>query len=158
MVRGELERVGVPGLALGILHDDEAVTAGFGTASVETGAPVREGSAFRIASITKPFTATLAFVLAEEGVLALDEPVLATEGITLRHLLSHSSGLDCELPAGLWGVASLDELDVSSLGRWVGPGELWSYSNAGFWLAGAAIERASGRAFESAMRDGVLAP
>jgi CubicO group peptidase (beta-lactamase class C family) len=158
VVRDELERVGVPGLALGILADGEVATAAFGAASVETGVPLHPESVFRVASITKPFTATLAVLLAEQGVLDLDAPVLAGEAITVRHLLSHQSGLDCELPGGLDPEAALAELDVSSVRRWAAPGELWAYSNAGFWLAGAAIERAAGRSFEDAMRDRVLAP
>jgi CubicO group peptidase (beta-lactamase class C family) len=158
VVREQLERRAVPGLALGIAAHGEVETAAYGTASVDTGVPVRPDSVFRIASITKPFTATLAFVLAEQEKLALDEPVLTGEGITLRHLLSHQSGLDCELPGGLDGVGSLQLIDASSIRRWTPPGELWAYSNAGFWIAGAAIERASGQSFEDAMREHVLAP
>jgi len=158
VVREELSHRGVPGLALGIAVDGQVETAAYGTASVDTGVPVRPDSVFRIASITKPFTATLGFVLAEKGVLSLDEPVLADESITLRHLFSHQSGLDCELPGGLDGVSSLQLIDASAIRRWVPPGELWAYSNAGFWIAGAAIERASGGSFEEAMREHVLAP
>jgi CubicO group peptidase (beta-lactamase class C family) len=158
LIGDELERVGVPGLTLGLLADGDSTTAAFGTASVETGAPLQPQSVFRIASITKPFTATLAFVLADDGVLDLDEPVLEDEEITLRHLLSHQSGLDCEIPGGIDAVAALRDLDLGAVRRWAPPGDLWAYSNAAFWLAGAVIERATGLALEDAMRERVLTP
>jgi CubicO group peptidase (beta-lactamase class C family) len=126
VVRDEMERVGVPGVALGVLADGKVATSAFGSASIETRVPLRPHSVFRIASITKPFTATLAFLLAEEGRLSLDEPVLDGEEITLRHLLSHQSGLDCELPGGLDGVAALRDLDLRAVRRWASPGELWA--------------------------------
>jgi CubicO group peptidase (beta-lactamase class C family) len=153
VVQREMERVGVPGVAVGTLHDGRVETGAWGVANLATGEPLRPDAAFRIASITKPFTATLTLALH----LDLDDAALTGEDFTLRHLLSHSSGLDCELPA-LERHRSFDELDFSVVRRWATPGELWAYSNAGYWLAGAIVERVAGTSFEEAMRTHVLEP
>src|SRR6266540_3719527 len=96
-----MERFGVPGVAVGIFCRGESAERGYGVASLDTGEPVRPETQFRVASITKPIVATLAMRLVEKRRLALDQPVtgfrLPWKGITLRHLLSHPSGL-----AGAW--------------------------------------------------------
>lgn len=158
-VRLEAEQRGVPGIALGIVYDGAVETAAYGTASADTRLPLRSDSVFRIASITKPVTATLVLVLAEEGLLSLDTPVLHGR-VTLRHLLSHASGLDCELASDLTAYGSLEELlpDVGTVRRWAAPGQLWAYCNVGYWVAGAAAARACGMTFEEAVRERVLTP
>jgi CubicO group peptidase (beta-lactamase class C family) len=126
--------------------------------------PVRPESVFRIASITKPFVATLAMTLVQDGSLELDTPLPGSAGsATLRQLLSHTGGLATEWPEPLDGFGDGDE----ALGRLVlgeperltvGPGKLFAYSNAGYWLAGAAIASAAGTTFEAAMEQRVLEP
>lgn len=131
----------VPGMTVGVLRDADVVTAAVGVREVGSGAPVAPDDVFRIASITKPFVATLVMSLVREGLLGLDEPT--ADGPTLRQLLSHQGGLACELAEPIGGVR---------------PGEFFSYSNAGFWLLGKEIERASGMSFEDALRERVLDP
>jgi CubicO group peptidase (beta-lactamase class C family) len=104
--------------------------------------PLMVDDVFRIASITKPFVATLVVSLVEQGLLDLDAPPEGTDA-TIRQLLSHQGGLASERAEPIEGVA---------------PGELFSYSNAGFWLVGGAIERVTGLTFEEAMQRHVLAP
>ena len=129
----------VPGIAVGVWHDGVVVTAAAGTREVGGDRPVRPDDVFRIASITKPFVATL--VVSLEGLLDLDAPTDA--GATIRQLLSHQGGLACETVEPIEGVR---------------PGELFSYSNAGFWLVGEEIARAAGSSFEEAMQSRVLEP
>ena len=88
----------IPGMAVGIVEAGELVWAkGFGFANVEQGIPVTPATPFRIASVTKTFTATLAMQLLEEGALDLDEPIsnygvsVGDPQVTVRHLLSHTS-------------------------------------------------------------------
>jgi len=154
-----LERHGVSGLAVGVRASGEDVLRAYGGARPET--------AFRVASITKPLVAALALRLVEEGRLALDEPIaglrLPWDGITLRHLLSHQGGLACDWPRSLdeygEGDDALRRLAAEeAMGGPVGPGELFSYSNLGYWLAGAVIERAAGAGFEDALQRLVLGP
>jgi CubicO group peptidase (beta-lactamase class C family) len=158
------ERWSVPGIAVGLLRDGETVVAADGVSELGRDERVTQDTAFRIASITKPFTATLALSLAEEGLLALDEPPPASRvQATIRQLLSHQGGLACEWPPALEdlgeredGLQQLAEGEPPRLP--VGPGELFSYCNVGFWLVGAAAAQASERTFEAVTRARVLEP
>jgi CubicO group peptidase (beta-lactamase class C family) len=75
------ERWSVPGLAVGLLHEGETVVAADGVCELGSDERVLPETAFRIASITKPFTATLALALAQDRLLALDELVLERLGL-----------------------------------------------------------------------------
>jgi CubicO group peptidase (beta-lactamase class C family) len=148
-------RWSIPGVAVGVLRDGETVTAADG---------VLPSDVFRIASVSKPFLATLVMTLVSEGLMDLDEPPAGTRvSATVRELLSHQGGLACEWPTPL---AELGDGDEALLRLAAGeprllpfaPGELFSYSNAGYWLVGAAVARACGTSFEEAMRVRVLEP
>jgi CubicO group peptidase (beta-lactamase class C family) len=151
---------------VGVLGGGETEVHAYGVGDLETGAPVRPGTAFRVASITKPFTATLAVLLEDEGRLSLDEPVpfaLPNEGVTLAHLLSHTGGFAGEAGDLARYGAGDDALEraVAELGRlrrFVAPGEAWSYCNAGYWAAGLLCARAAGTTYENALRTYVLEP
>jgi CubicO group peptidase (beta-lactamase class C family) len=170
-VRGEMARWTVPGVAVGILGDGQRELHGYGLASIETEQPVRPDTLFQIGSISKVYTTTLIMRLVDEGKLALDEPIItyvpdlkladaqARETITLRHLLSHTSGLfgdyfddfgmgDDALPRA---IATFE-----TLRQQFAPGALWTYCNTGFGLAGAIIERVTGQPFETAMRSRIF--
>ena len=164
--RESLERWGVPGAVVGVLDGDETEVAAYGVADLRTGVPVRPDTTFRVASITKPFTATLAVLLADEGLVALDEPVeleLPNEGVTLAHLLSHTAGFAGE--AGDLARFGDDDralarvvAELPGQRRLVAPGEAWSYCNAGWWAAGLVCAQAAGTTYEEALRSRVLAP
>jgi len=123
------ERTGVPGVAAGLSQDGESAFAAAGVRVLGAPELVSTETPFRIASISKPFTATLA-----ARSLELDDELCA--------LLSHTAGLRCE---------SAELLPESCLG-------LWSYSNAGYWAAGARAAEACGSPFSEAMRSRVLEP
>jgi CubicO group peptidase (beta-lactamase class C family) len=164
---------GVPGMVVGIVTEQGREVAAYGVASVETGCPVRRDTLFQIGSITKVYLATLVMQLVEEGKLALDEPVaaylpelqladpVARETITLRHLLTHTSGLEGDRFED-YGYG--DE----ALARYVAglrearqihpPGQYWSYCNSGFSLAGRVIEVVTGQPFEHAMAERLFRP
>jgi CubicO group peptidase (beta-lactamase class C family) len=108
-VREAREKTGVPGVAAGLLRDGETVFAADGVLEFGRNDAVRPDTPFRIASITKPFTATLC-----AASIGLDERT--------RALLSHTAGLRCE---------SVEPLPREAIG-------LWSYSNAGYREVGAA--------------------
>ncbi len=172
-VRGEMARWTVPGVAVGILRDGQRELHGYGLASIETEQPVRPDTLFQIGSISKIYTATLMMLLVDEGKVALDEPVItylpdlklsdvqARETITLRHLLSHTSGLFGDYfddfgpgdDALSRAIATFD-----TLRQQYAPGEMWTYCNTGFCLAGAIVERVTGQPFETAMRERVFKP
>ncbi|GAA0977541.1 hypothetical protein GCM10009555_038880 [Acrocarpospora macrocephala] len=167
---------GVPGVALGVAADGEVASTGLGVTSVADPRPVTTGTLFRLCSITKIFAATLAMTLVEEGVLDLDVPVLAyypeltladagaRASLTMRHLLTHASGLESELRGDLESFGRNDDaLDrvasaYGSLRQFAPVGELWGYCNTGYWLAGAVLARLAGPSFEQAVRRRVLEP
>jgi CubicO group peptidase (beta-lactamase class C family) len=153
------ERWNVPGLAAGVLRDGEIVMAADGQQELGRPEPVTPETVFRIASITKPFTATLAMTLVQDGLLALDEPPPGTRiEATVRQLLSHQAGLAAEWPEPLddSGLLELTEGEPQRLP--VGAGELFSYCNSGFWFVAAGIARTLGTSFEDAMRTRVTEP
>jgi CubicO group peptidase (beta-lactamase class C family) len=173
VVRAEAARWGIPGIAVGVWADGEVRRWAHGVANVETGQPVTSGTLFQIGSITKVFVATLVMRLVEEGKLALDAPlveylpdlVLADAeiraGITVRHVLSHTGGLLGDyFPDQGWGDDALSRgvAGMAELPRVTALGGAWSYCNSGFYLAGLAIERVTGKPFETAMTELVFQP
>lgn len=173
VVRHNMERWHIPGMAVGVLHNGEVQTHGYGTESLDTGFPVLPDTLFQIGSISKVFCTTLVMRLVDEGKLALDTPISeyipdleladasARDSITIRQTLNHTSGLwgdyftdqgrgDDALAKSLPGFAELTQRHV--------PGELWTYCNSGFDLAGIAIERVLGMTYEQAMREKVFQP
>ncbi len=170
----------VPGAQLGILRyapgrEDELVTAGTGTLNrnIKTGAPVTEDSIFQIGSISKVWTATVIMQLIEEGHLTLETPVVdvlpemklvndeLTNGITIRHLLTHTSGLDGDVFTDTGRGDDNLELYVKSLvdaAQNHPLGATWSYCNAGFSVLGRVIEVITGKVWDTAMRDMLFTP
>lgn len=176
LLQSELARWGIPGAVAGVLAGGETVVRAAGVSSLATGEPVHEATPFRVASITKPLTATLAALIEREGLLDLDAPVrrvlprlrladgYAQETVTPRQLLAHLSGLECEpahdIAAHSVGAGALGELigTYGVLGQLTPPGEIWSYCNTGYWLAGHAVARAAGATFEQVAHDLLLGP
>jgi CubicO group peptidase (beta-lactamase class C family) len=154
------ERWDVPGIAVGLMERGEFVTAADGVQTLGLDDRVSPETVFRVASVTKPFTATLVLTLVQEGLLQLDEPPPGTRvKATIRQLLSHQGGFASEWPEPLDDEETLLELaqrDPEQLP--VGPGELFSYSNVGYWFVAAAAEHVLGRSFEEAMSTRVLEP
>ncbi len=172
-VQGEAARWNVPGIAVGVLQDDHVETLASGVTSIETRQPVSPDTIFQVGSISKVFTATLVMRLADEGRLDLDTPVVtylpdlqladehARSTITLRQLLSHASGLEgdrfVDFGRGDEGLATA-VASFASLRQWVPPGNLWTYSNAGFYLAGRVIEAVLGQTFEAVIKERLFDP
>jgi CubicO group peptidase (beta-lactamase class C family) len=162
LVREARERWNVPGLAVGVLQEGSVTTAADGACRLGEPEPVTPATVFRIASITKPFTAALALSLAQDDLLDLDAPPPGTTvDATVRQLLSHQGGLAQEWPERLDPAVADDgallRIAAGEPERLpVGPGELFSYCNVGFWLVAAAAARTLGTTFEQAMQERVL--
>ncbi|MFD8499076.1 serine hydrolase domain-containing protein [Amycolatopsis sp. NPDC059657] len=164
---------GVPGASVGILHNGEESVLTTGVSSVDTGHPVEAGTLFMIGSTSKTFTAAAVLALVEDGLLDLDEPVVkylpdlrladpvARDTITMRHLLTHSAGFlgDVDIDTG-WGSDALAAATArfDELSQVFGVGEVFSYSNSGFLLAGRVAEVVSGLVFEDLVRERLLEP
>lgn len=163
----------VPGASVLVLRDGEPVLRrGYGLANLEAGTPATATSNYRLASLTKQFTAASILLLAEDGKLSLDDPVkrwlpslpAAADHITLRHLLSHTSGLiDYEdvMPEGL--SEQLHDQDVLQLLQdqdrtYFAPGSAYRYSNSGYALLALVVGKASGMDFASFLHQRIFQP
>jgi CubicO group peptidase (beta-lactamase class C family) len=146
----------VPGLSIALIHDGRvAWTEGFGVANAITGRPVTPEMAFEVASNSKVVTAYAALRLVDQGLLSLDEPLNACLGnpwlpaseyrdaITLRQVLSHTSGLGHSTP-------SRESLFA--------PGRGYSYSAVGFHYLQAVIEEVTGQSLEDVAQELVFGP
>ena len=163
----------VPGVSVGVLQDGEERHEGFGVTSVDNPLEVTPETRFQIGSISKTFTGTAVMHLVAEGVIDLDRPVReyvpgleladsgATAGVNMRHLLAHTGGWvgDYFDDTG-WGddaVARYVER-MRTLPQLTALGELWSYNNAGFALAGRVVEVVTGERFEDVVKRLVFDP
>lgn len=158
------------GAALVIISGDRVVyVKALGVSDVETGAPVSADMLFRIASNTKMLTAAALVVLAEKGKIKLDEPVRnyvkglspRLSQLTLHQLLSHTSGIrDASSDFGLHDDASLGAFIRTWKDDYLftEPGEIFSYSNLGYDLAGLVLEEATGRPYADAMDELLFKP
>ena len=172
-IKHSMARYHVPGVAVGVLHEDRVHTAGFGVTNVDNPLAVDEHTRFQIGSITKTFVGTAVMRLVELGKLELDAPVriylpdlqLADEmvaaRVTLRHLLNHTGGWagDYFSDTGRGEDALARYVGELSLLPQLAPlGEVWAYNNSGFGIAGRVIEVVTGRTFEQALMELVLEP
>jgi CubicO group peptidase (beta-lactamase class C family) len=145
-----------PGAAVVVLHDGAVVLSRVhGLANLAASQKVTTTTRFRLASVSKSFTALVALQLVEEGRLGLDEPVaryvpgfVGGEAVRVRHVLSHTAGLPDFV--GLDAALSIP-LDGA-------PGERLNYSNVGYALLARVIEKASGRGYEAQLRARILDP
>ena len=164
-------RHSVPGVAVGVLHGDERVVVGVGVTNVELPLPVDGATRFQVGSISKTLTSAAMMLLVEAEQVDLSEPAstylpdLDLRGsnglgvdlstVTVEQLLSHRSGADGDHFL-VHGGHSLEQLRDAR--RLFEPGQGYSYSNAGFTLAGAVIEAASGQAYEQFVRSRLFEP
>ncbi|WBQ07524.1 serine hydrolase [Kribbella sp. CA-293567] len=169
---------GVPGATLGILRlqdgvDEELVEAATGVLLKETGVEVTTDSLFQIGSMSKVWTATLAMQLVDEGLLELDAPLVevlpelrlgdpdVAKQVTMRHLLTHTSGIDGDVFTDTGRGDDCLEKYVDGLAE-VGQnhplGVTWSYCNSGFSLAGRVIEKLTGKTWDEALRERLIKP
>ncbi len=172
-VQGEASRWNVLGVAVGILNRGEIETTSTGFANLVTRQPMTDDTISQIGSISKVFTATLAMMLVEEGLLDLDEPVAtyvpglpladdrAQGTVTLRHLLSHTAGFEGDhfIDYGRGEDALANAIGAfGTLRQWTAPGDLWSYCNAGYYLISRVIEIVAGAPFETVFRERLVEP
>lgn len=156
-----------PGCSLGVSRNGTVVyERGYGVANLELGVPITPASVFHVASVSKQFTAMSILLLAQRGQLALDDavrkhmPAFPEYGtpLTIRHLLTHTSGLRdafllVELAAPLEDGTSRSRrlLDLLARQRALNsaPGAEYAYSNAGYLLLAAIVERVSGQSLRA---------
>jgi len=163
-----------PGASVMVIKDGKVVfDKSFGLANVETNEKASSQTNYRLASITKQFTAMGILVLENKGVIKVDDPVSKylpelkeiAPKVTLRHLLTHTSGLpeyDTLLPED--DKTQIVDKDVLALitkakpDAFVAPGKRYKYNNTGYALLALVIERASKQSFAEFMKKSVFTP
>lgn len=165
----------VPGAAVLVLRDGLPIVArAYGLANLETGEPVAPATNFRLASITKQFTATAILQLVAGGRLSLDATLTDLfdgfpaygAAITVRHLLTHTSGLmDYDDGSMIPDTATVPVLDADVLAMMASvdstlfpPGSAYRYSNSGYAVLAQIVERVSGERFEDYLRTHLFEP
>jgi CubicO group peptidase (beta-lactamase class C family) len=171
-VKAQMEQHRIPGIALRIIQDGKVTkTATYGFANLELNVPVKPETVFEVGSITKQFTAAGILLLAQDGKLSVEDRIskhlkntpAAWTNITIRHLLSHTSGIKSY--TGLNGFEFTRHLTQEQFIRSIGahplefqPGESWKYCNTGFNLLGFIIENVSGKSYWEFMNERVFRP
>jgi CubicO group peptidase (beta-lactamase class C family) len=163
-----------PGAAALVARQGRVVLRqGFGLSNLDLQVPVDPSHVFEIGSVTKQFTAAAILRLAEQGKLALDDSITellpelpATYApITLTHLMTHTAGVPSYTEFPEWMGRWREDMSLSTL---IGlfrdkplefvPGQSWKYSNSGYILLGAAIEKASGKSYEDYVEQEIFTP
>lgn len=167
------QRAEMPGAVLGILADGEQTVVPYGVLSTATGVETTADSVFQVGSISKIWTATMIVQLIGEGRLSLDGTIadllpgvrvgrddVATE-VTMRHLLTHSSGIDGDVFTDTGRGDDCLERYVALLAdtaRVFRPGAGYSYCNAGFGVLGRIIEVLDARTWDESLRARLIEP
>ncbi|ALN64772.1 beta-lactamase family protein [Lysobacter antibioticus] len=165
-----------PGASLLVVRGGQAVLRrGYGLAEVESGAAATPQTNYRLASISKQFTAAAVLLLVEDGKLGLDDPIKrwlpslpkAADAITLRQILSHTSGLidyeDVMPPEFDDRDRQMHDRDVLRVlegqdRTYFVPGRDYRYSNSGYALLALTVEQASGKRYADFLRERIFLP
>lgn len=172
LVRAEMARLQIPGVALRVIQaGQETKAAHYGLANVELQVPVRAETVFEIGSLTKQFTAACILLLAQDGKLSVDDLITkhlagtppAWSNITVRHLLTHTSGIrnytghdGFELTRRLTQKQFIEAL--GKLPADFAPGAQAKYCNSGYNLLGHIIENVSGKNYWSFIAERIWEP
>ena len=166
-----IERFHVPGASIAVWQDGVLSEAAVGVANMNTGVEATTDTLFQIGSITKLYTTALVLQLVDEGLLTLDEPIRkwlpdfkvgdaeTSAKVTLRHLLTHTSGIDGDYFINAGRGEDRIEKFVSALGELpnLSPlGHMFAYCNVGFVIAGRVIEKVTGLPWDKAMRTRIV--
>ncbi|MDT9600672.1 serine hydrolase domain-containing protein [Sphingosinicella rhizophila] len=164
------------GLAVGVsVNGSPVLVRGYGAADLEHGVPVTQRTVFRTGSVTKQFTAAAILLLAEDGKLSVDDPLSkffpdfprASE-VTVRELLTHTGGVrNYTAVEDYFPTLGRQDLTTEQMVDYIAklekpydfdPGTSWSYSNSGYFLLGAIIEKLSGQSYAAFMKARIFDP
>lgn len=170
LIRQEMTNQRIPGLSIAVVQQGKVVKAqGYGLANVEWQQPATAQTVYKIASLSKQFFASAILRLAEEGKLSVTDPVhrffpdapASWRGITVHHLLSHSSGLLRESPGFDPLKIQPDSVVIKaaySAPVLFKPSEKWAYCNVGYFMLAEIISRVSGQPWPQYIGDAFFSP
>ena len=163
----------VPGASIVVIRDSQVVVRrAYGMADLERRVATSAETGYRLASVSKQFTAMAVMLLVRDGKVRYDQPIRdvlpelppATRAVTVRHLLNHTSGLwDYEALIPSTRTTQVDDADVLALvaskhALSTAPGTAYCYSNSGYVLLGTIVARVSGMSFPDFLRTRIFAP
>src|ERR1043166_2655229 len=171
-VKAEMSKQHIPGLSLAVVKNGHLEkSAAYGLANVELNVPVRTDTVFQIQSITKTFTSSAVMLLVEEGKIGLDDKITkhldnlpeSWKNISIRHLLSHTSGVKdfineptVDLRKDIQPEDVIESLRPLPLN--FQPGEKYSYSNTGYRLLAMIIHKVTGQSWGEFLKERILDP
>jgi len=169
-VKAVMEQRHIPAISIAVIKDGAVVkTAGYGLANVEHNVGARPDTVYKIGSVSKQFIAAGVMLLVQDGKLAIDDRLsrhlqgtpTAWQDITLRHLLTHTSGLVREGPA-FDPYKIQPDIDVItsaySSPLLFKPGEQYVYSNVGYYVLAELIHRVSGKPWDAFLDERIFGP
>jgi CubicO group peptidase (beta-lactamase class C family) len=170
-VRAELVRQRIPGMSVAVLRGDSVVLArGYGLADLELQVAASDSTVYQSGSVGKQFTAAAIVTLVREGRIGLDDPIRkylreapsSWGKVTIRHLLTHTSGIPDYTDDLVDFRRDYNEEQLARLYAKLPlgfqPGSTWSYSNTGYALLGFIIRRATGQFYGDYLRERVFEP
>lgn len=169
-LKAEMQRAHIPGISVAVLKDGKIVKVeGYGLANVELNVPARAETVYKIGSVSKQFIASGIMLLIEEGRVSLDDKISKfLEGtpdtwkeITVRHLLTHTSGIVREAP-GFDPLKIQNDADVIKtaypLPLRFAPGEKWEYCNVGYFTLAEIIRKVTGKTWGDYLKERLFLP
>jgi len=170
-VAAEMDRQHVPGVAIAVIQHGEVLkTQGYGFANLEHRVPVSPATIFESGSLGKQFTATAVMLQVEDGKLSLADPITkflpgapgSWQRITVRHLLTHTSGIPDYTEGAIDLQKDYTEDDLAKIAFGLplefAPGSRWNYSNTGYVLLGIIVHKVSGTFYGDVLATRVFKP
>ncbi len=164
----------IPGLSVAVVKEGKPLLMkGYGIANLEHSIPATEKTVYEVASVGKTFTATVVMMLVEDGIIELDRAIAdylddlppAWHSVTIKHILSHQSGIPNYTDAdNYWNITRLDLSKteilalVKDLPLKFQPGEYVSYDNTGYYLLGMMLEQITNQSYAVLMQDHLFKP
>ncbi|HEY3414088.1 MAG TPA: serine hydrolase domain-containing protein [Armatimonadota bacterium] len=171
-VRAEMKGRHIPGVSIAVIRNDRiAKVAGYGFANLEQNTSVTPDTVFQIQSMTKSFTAAGLLMLVEDGRVSVNDPIsryldgvpAAWKDITVRHLLTHTSGIKDYINEPTQSLRlDVDDEDVlkAAAARPLNftPGDRYQYSNTNYLLVGMIIRKVTGKPYGDWLRERIFEP
>ncbi len=172
VIRAEMQTQQIPGLAVAVVdHGTVVLARGYGYANLEHSVPVIADTVFQSGSVGKQFASAAVMLFVQDGRLSLDDPVTQYlpeapaewKDIRIHHLLTHTSGIrDYGYEASYDTRRAMTEAELVRMAcaqpLEFQPGERYSYSNTGYLLLGAIMDRIAGRHYSEVLRERIFEP
>jgi CubicO group peptidase (beta-lactamase class C family) len=173
-IKAKQEKEHIPSVSIAVIKDGKVIKKkSYGLANVEQATKATPSTVYQLASVTKQFTATAIMMLISEGKLSLDDKITSLlpdlpvtwSGVTVRHLLNHTSGIKSYTNTEIFGQTMRKDYTHKEIIDLVtkepmefAPGEQWHYNNTGYFLLGMLIEKITGKDYNAFLTERIFQP